>query len=63
MALTSIMQSVLAKYPQARALARKARFALWKGTIAARAMWHRLDLDPFRVLWVDPRRIEYVGVG
>jgi hypothetical protein len=61
--LTSALQAILLKHPQLRTLARKARFALWRGRFALRARMHGLFLDPLRVLWVDPKKIEYIGIA
>lgn len=57
------LRSFLEEHPRFRAKLRKARFALWSQKVAFRSKLRRVNLDPGRVLWIDPRRITNVIVG
>lgn len=55
---SSVLHSFLAKFPKLRAFARRAKFVLWRESLAVRSWGSPLLLDPLRILWVDPRKIE-----
>lgn len=63
MALTSNLRIILSKYPNFYKSLRKIRFKIWEKKISFQAGFKPLQIKANKIIWVDPNRIEKIGVG